>query len=62
MTVLLPPDLVDRVKNAVYYVPGLTMTAFAEKAFYQAVKELEEKHGGCFPEREGELRRGGNMR
>ena len=62
MTVPLPPALVDRVKNAVYHVPGLTMTALAERAFTQRVEDLEAEHGGEFPQREGELPRGGDTR
>ena len=62
MTVLLPPALVDRVKNAVYHMPDLTMTAFAEQAFTQAVEILEAEHEGPFPQREGDLPRGGDTR
>ena len=62
MTVLLPPALVERIKNAVYTLPGLTMTAFAERAFIQAVEDLEAEHEGPFPQREGDLPRGGDTR
>ena len=62
MTVLLPPDLVERVKNAVFHVGGLTMTALAEQAFTQVVDDLEAEHSGPFPQREGDLPRGGDTR
>ena len=48
-------DVADRVKNAVYWTPGLTMARFIEKALEDAIEKLEEEKGGKFEAREGEL-------
>ncbi len=48
-------DVADRVKNAVYWTPGLTMARFIEKALEDAIDKLEEDRGGKFEEREREL-------
>ena len=48
-------DVADRVKNAVYWTPGLTMARFIEKALEAAIDKLEEDRGGKFEAREGEL-------
>ncbi len=51
ITIHLPVDLIDRVKNAVYWEPGLTLTGFAEYALEQALKQQEETRGEPYPER-----------
>ena len=48
-------DVADRVKNAVYWTPGLTMARFIEKALEDAIDKLEEDRGGKFEAREREL-------
>ena len=48
-------EVADRVKNAVYWTPGLTMARFIEKALEDAIDKLEEDRGGKFEAREGEL-------
>ena len=55
LTVHLPVDLIDRVKNAVYWTPGLTLAGLAEVAFTQAMTQLEQERGGPFPPRRHEL-------
>lgn len=52
ITIHLPVDLIDKVKNAVFWEPGMTLTGFAEYAFEQALKEQEEKRGAPYPERQ----------
>lgn len=51
ITIHLPVDLIDRVKNAVYWEPGLTLTGFAEYALEMALKQQIEKRGQPYPER-----------
>ncbi|MEX0940637.1 MAG: hypothetical protein WDZ41_04725 [Candidatus Babeliales bacterium] len=51
ITIHLPVDLIDQVKNVVYWEPGLTLTGFAEYAFEQALKEQEGRRGEPYPER-----------
>lgn len=52
ITIHLPVDLIDKIKNVVYWEPGLTLTGFAEYAFEKALKEQEEKRGEKYPERQ----------
>lgn len=58
LTVHLPVDLIERVKNAVYWTPGLTLAGLAEEAFTAAVERLERKRGEPFPPRKSELKGG----
>jgi len=48
-------SVAERVKNAVYWTPGLTMARFIERALEVAIDKLEEDRGGKFEMREGEL-------
>jgi hypothetical protein len=59
ITIHLPIDLIGKIKNAVYWEPGLTLTAFAEYAFERALHEQEEKRGAPYPERSGRTLKGG---
>ena len=58
----LPDDLIERVKNAVYHLPGITMCDFAEDAFSQALDQLERSRGEPFPKRSKELKKGRPIR
>lgn len=59
ITIHLPVDLIDRVKNAVYWEPGLTLTGFAEYAFEKALTEQEELRGSAYPERKERVLKSG---
>lgn len=48
-------DVAERVKNAVYWTPGLTMARFIERALEDAIQKLEDERGGRFDPREMEL-------
>ena len=48
-------DVAERVKNAVYWTPGLTMARFIERALEDAIQKLEDERGGRFDQREMEL-------
>ncbi|MFC1850398.1 hypothetical protein ACFL27_09430 [candidate division CSSED10-310 bacterium] len=50
--------LAERIRNACYWTPGLTLTLFAERAFTAYVEQLENEHGGSFKSRAGELKKG----
>jgi hypothetical protein len=54
----LSPDLIERVKNAAFWNPRLTITAIAEAGIRQAIEKEEKSHGGPYPTREQELRGG----
>lgn len=58
LTVHVTLEIIDRVKNAVYWTPGLTLSDLAEQAFAEAVGKLEEKRGEPFPPRKEELKGG----
>lgn len=58
LTVHLPVELIERVKNAVYWTPGLTLAGLAEEAFTAAVERLERERGEPFPPRRSELKGG----
>ena len=58
LTIHLPVDLIDRVKNAVYWTPGLTLAGLGEEALRVMVERLEADRGDPFPPRQEELRGG----
>lgn len=55
LTVHLDADVVNRVKNAAYWNPRLTIAKIAERGIRLALKEVEREHGGQYPQREGAL-------
>jgi len=58
LTVHLPPELIDQVKNAVFWTPGTTLASLAEEALRAEVRRREKIHGKPFPERLTELKGG----
>ena len=62
ITVHLREDLIDRVKNAAYWNPRLTIASIAEMGIYQAIEAIEKEHGGPYPQRHEELRGGRPMK
>lgn len=58
LTVNLPVELIDRIKNAVYWTPGLTLTQLAEESFLKQLAKLEKERGEPFPQRDQPLKRG----
>jgi len=60
LTVHVPVDLIDRVKNAVYWTPGVTLAGLSEEGLLKAVQRLEKKHnqGKPFAKRKAELKGG----
>ena len=59
VTIHLSTDLINKVKDAVYWEPGLTLTAFAEDALCKALEKLEKKRGEKYPERSEHNLKGG---
>ena len=62
LTVHVPIDLIDRVKNAVYWTPGLTLAGLAEDALRRTVDALEAERGEAYPKRAAELKGGRPMK
>lgn len=58
ITVQISEDVIERVKNAVYWTPGLTLASLAEEAFSKAVDRLEDEREATFPKRKEELKTG----
>lgn len=58
LTVHLTPDLIERVKNAAYWNPRLTIAGIAELGVRFAIEQVEKEHGGPYPPRESELKGG----
>ena len=57
-TVHLSLDLQDRMKNAVYWTPGLTLAGLCETAIDKELSKIEKENGGRFAKREADLRGG----
>ncbi len=62
LTVHVPVDLIERVKNAVYWTPGLTLAQLAEEALREAIDAREVARGTPFPPRERPLTVGRPLR
>lgn len=55
LTVHLDADVVNRVKNAAYWNPRLTIARIAERGIRLALREVEKENGGAYPQRDGDL-------
>lgn len=58
VTIHLSVDLIDKVKNAVYWEPGLTLTEFAQQALTKELKRWEKEWGEQYPQRKAQLKGG----
>jgi hypothetical protein len=58
ITLQLSAELIERLRNVVYWTPGLTLTAVVTEALRRCVEERETEHGGAYPKREQQLRIG----
>ncbi len=58
MTVNLPVELLDRLRNAAYWSTGQTLTSLIESAITGLLDRVELEHGGRFPQRLGKLKPG----
>lgn len=58
ITVQISEDVIERIKNAVYWTPGLTLASLAEEAFSTIVDALENDREAPFPRRKEELKTG----
>jgi post-segregation antitoxin (ccd killing protein) len=55
LTVHLDSELAERVKNAAWWNPKLTIAGIAEQGIRHAIEKHEREHGGPYPPRDGEL-------
>ena len=58
LTVLISGEVLNRLRNAVFWSPGLTVTGVVEKCIADAIESLEERRGAEFPQRSEELKAG----
>lgn len=58
LTVQLPVDVIERLRNAVYYTDGLTINGFIERCITTIVDAMEASQGKAFPKRKAPLRPG----
>ncbi len=58
LTVNLPSHLVEQMRDAVYWTPGLTLAWMIARAVRASLAELETVHQGPFPRRLKPLRAG----
>lgn len=59
VTIHLSVDLINKVKNAVYWEPGLTLTEFAQQALMRELKRWEKEWGEQYPQRMSQHLKGG---
>jgi len=59
ITIHLTKDLIERVKDAVFWQPGMTLTSLAEEALETALKKLEKTRGSTYPKRTQNNLKGG---
>jgi predicted DNA-binding protein len=58
VTIALPIELLDRLKNAVFWTPGLTLAGLVQGAIAETIERMEKSHGDFFPVRTKELKGG----
>ena len=58
LTITLSGTLLDRLRNAVYWTPYLTLAGFIESAVTTKLDELEKQNGEPFLTRKEELKGG----
>ena len=61
LTVNLPAELADRMRDAVYWTPGLTIAWFVASAIRTSLAELETLNRTPFPKRARQLRPGAHQ-
>lgn len=58
VTINVTSHLIDKVRNAIFWTPGMTLAQFAEDAFRETLGKMEKKLGKSFPPRKGKLKLG----
>jgi hypothetical protein len=62
ITFHISPDVSERLRNAVYWTPGVTMADLAERGILRELEKLERENGGPFRARKSELKGGRPMK
>ena len=58
ITVKLPVQTIERMRNAVYWTPDLTLTKLVAEAVAERLDLIESQRGEPFPSRQGKLKTG----
>lgn len=58
VTVQISTELLNRLKNAVYWTPGITISSSIESAIEDKLRVLEKSNNGEFKQRPEELKAG----
>lgn len=58
VTITLPVDLLERLRNAVYWTGHGTLARLIADALDDSVSQIERSNGGPFPQRLAPLKRG----
>jgi len=58
ITVQISEEIIDRIKNATYWTPGLTLSYLVENALEKEVDQMESDRGSSFERRRAELKTG----
>jgi len=58
ITFHLPVELIDKLRNASYWSPGLAMAEIVERSVTEGLDQMEKKMGKPFPPRQGQLKVG----
>ena len=58
ITVSLPERLIERLRNAVYWMGDRPLASLVAEAIEETVTQMEEVNGGAFPQRVSPLKRG----
>ena len=58
LTAQLPQEVMERVRNAVYWTPGLTIAGMTTQALEQFLDQIEAERGAPFPPRQGAIKTG----
>ena len=45
VTLNLPVELLDQLRNAVYWTPGVTLTGLIKSALCESLARMEQRHG-----------------
>lgn len=62
IAVRLPSELVQRMRDAVYWTPGATITALIERGATAEIARLERERGEAFPRANAPVRKGRPVR
>ena len=58
VTFYLPVELVEDLRNVVYWTRGVTLAGIVEEALNDTLRRRQEAQGGPFPRRQGPLKGG----